>query len=625
MIRARRRPQGRGRGRGGLEPDAVTRPPYDASRDAPEPSGDPHHPRGHAVSPFGFVPPDAGVRRRSWRDAADRPGRVLDLGVRLGLVRPTCSFGPARRRVVRLSGRWFPEPAGGPGPLPGGDGTSAPIRSRSRTPTATSTRSSAAASSSTSATPTRASSNCDGSCVPAAPSTASSSPTGTPLERIARATGLYYHGMDPRDRLYTMASARELLTRHGFTVLELRHANMLPLTLSGSAARRSAGAIWRANRALARLPGLNALATNVELVARDAGRLRPPINRGRGPRGRGPGVRGLRLARDGVQHVALAGPAVHQPGEGQRQGAGGHRQRAARAPPGTGTVPPARTGSRPEGPPGSRTCSSRPPRNRPGRAAPAASRRRSGSGGGEIEVVPGAPEPPPLPAAEVRDADDQHASGPQRSAGPAGCRPPGSSTCSSDCAEDHRVVGALLELRVGEHAHAHVEPASPRDPTRPGGGLDARHRPAPRDHPGTEIAPPATDVEQSSGVASSPAGRAAPCAGLPSLQGLNRGGREPQGTGGQLVGAVAARIESGQLRGARRRKRHPEAAAAADGDLEAARGCRAGVTGELSSARARGPAARGAARRRRAYRPRRSVAGRRPSRLTAIGASPATG
>lgn len=88
------------------------------------------------------------------------------------------------------------------------------------------------------------------------------------LERIARATGLYYHGMDPRDRLYTMASARELLTRHGFTVLELRRANMLPLTLSGSVARRAARAIWRANRSLARIPGLNALATNVELVAR---------------------------------------------------------------------------------------------------------------------------------------------------------------------------------------------------------------------------------------------------------------------------------------------------------------------------------------------------------------------
>jgi ubiquinone/menaquinone biosynthesis C-methylase UbiE len=87
------------------------------------------------------------------------------------------------------------------------------------------------------------------------------------LERIARTAGLYYHGQDPRDRLYTTASARALLARHGFTVVELRRANMLPLTLSGPLSQRAAPAIWSANRGLARVPGLNALATNVELVA----------------------------------------------------------------------------------------------------------------------------------------------------------------------------------------------------------------------------------------------------------------------------------------------------------------------------------------------------------------------
>ena len=88
------------------------------------------------------------------------------------------------------------------------------------------------------------------------------------LERIAKAAGLYYHGQDSRDRLYTMASARALLTRHGFTVLELRRANMLPLTVTGPVAQRAARAIWGVNRGLARVPGLNAVATNVELVAR---------------------------------------------------------------------------------------------------------------------------------------------------------------------------------------------------------------------------------------------------------------------------------------------------------------------------------------------------------------------
>jgi hypothetical protein len=42
---------------------------------------------------------------------------------------------------------------------------------------------------------------------------------------------------------------------------------MLPLTLDGAVATRAAPVIWTANRALARIPGLNLLATNLELVA----------------------------------------------------------------------------------------------------------------------------------------------------------------------------------------------------------------------------------------------------------------------------------------------------------------------------------------------------------------------
>jgi len=88
------------------------------------------------------------------------------------------------------------------------------------------------------------------------------------LEWIARRMGLYYHGKDPFDRVYTLDSSRRLVASHGFEVLESRRANMLPLTLSGEAALRAAGAIWAANRAVARVPGLNRLATNVELIAR---------------------------------------------------------------------------------------------------------------------------------------------------------------------------------------------------------------------------------------------------------------------------------------------------------------------------------------------------------------------
>jgi ubiquinone/menaquinone biosynthesis C-methylase UbiE len=87
------------------------------------------------------------------------------------------------------------------------------------------------------------------------------------LEAIAKRAGLYYHGALPHDRLYDLASARRILTAHGFRVDELRLANLLPLTVSHPLAGRFADRIWRANLALGRVPGLNRLATNVEAVA----------------------------------------------------------------------------------------------------------------------------------------------------------------------------------------------------------------------------------------------------------------------------------------------------------------------------------------------------------------------
>lgn len=87
------------------------------------------------------------------------------------------------------------------------------------------------------------------------------------LERIAKAAGLSYHGQAPYDCLYTITSARDLLARHGYEVIEINYANMLPLTLTGRVAARTAPAIWAANRGLARLPWLNRVATNIELVA----------------------------------------------------------------------------------------------------------------------------------------------------------------------------------------------------------------------------------------------------------------------------------------------------------------------------------------------------------------------
>lgn len=87
------------------------------------------------------------------------------------------------------------------------------------------------------------------------------------LERLAKLLGLYYHGQLPHDRVYTRRSAVALLERHGFHIREFRRANMLPLTLPGPVARRGAALILRTSRAADRVPGLNLIATSLELVA----------------------------------------------------------------------------------------------------------------------------------------------------------------------------------------------------------------------------------------------------------------------------------------------------------------------------------------------------------------------
>jgi len=87
------------------------------------------------------------------------------------------------------------------------------------------------------------------------------------LERLAKLMGLYFHGAEPHDAVYTKRSALALVRAHDFEVREFHRANMLPLTIEGKWASATSGAIWSANRALARVPGLNLLATNLELIA----------------------------------------------------------------------------------------------------------------------------------------------------------------------------------------------------------------------------------------------------------------------------------------------------------------------------------------------------------------------
>jgi ubiquinone/menaquinone biosynthesis C-methylase UbiE len=87
------------------------------------------------------------------------------------------------------------------------------------------------------------------------------------LEAIARRIGLYYHGAMPFDRLYDVDSTRRLIAAHRYRVDEVRLANMLPLTLTHPLVARHAETIWRANRALSRVPLINLFATNVEAIA----------------------------------------------------------------------------------------------------------------------------------------------------------------------------------------------------------------------------------------------------------------------------------------------------------------------------------------------------------------------
>ena len=87
------------------------------------------------------------------------------------------------------------------------------------------------------------------------------------LEWIARRLGLYYHGQLEHDTVYTEASARVAVARHGYVPHDVRLANMLPLTIDHPVAARLAGEIWTLNVLLARVPLLNRLATNVEVYA----------------------------------------------------------------------------------------------------------------------------------------------------------------------------------------------------------------------------------------------------------------------------------------------------------------------------------------------------------------------
>lgn len=87
------------------------------------------------------------------------------------------------------------------------------------------------------------------------------------LEKVAKLMGLYFHGAEPHDAVYTKRSALALVRVHGFEVREFHRANMLPLTIEAARSAAASSAIWSMNHALSKVPGLNLFATNLELVA----------------------------------------------------------------------------------------------------------------------------------------------------------------------------------------------------------------------------------------------------------------------------------------------------------------------------------------------------------------------
>ncbi|WP_372790263.1 methyltransferase domain-containing protein [Paraconexibacter sp.] len=86
-------------------------------------------------------------------------------------------------------------------------------------------------------------------------------------EKIGKHTGSYWHGHLPDDRLYTLRSARELVASHGFGITASWRANMVPLNRTGDRLPALARPLWTLNRVLERVPVLNLVSTNVELVA----------------------------------------------------------------------------------------------------------------------------------------------------------------------------------------------------------------------------------------------------------------------------------------------------------------------------------------------------------------------
>lgn len=89
------------------------------------------------------------------------------------------------------------------------------------------------------------------------------------VEYMAKRRGKYYHGEQPFDRLYSLHSARQMIAKAGFDVLDAQYRNMLPASAASRILPPKLHPAARAmSNALSRVPVANLIATNVEVIGR---------------------------------------------------------------------------------------------------------------------------------------------------------------------------------------------------------------------------------------------------------------------------------------------------------------------------------------------------------------------
>lgn len=93
------------------------------------------------------------------------------------------------------------------------------------------------------------------------------------VEYAAKKSGVYYHGAHLHDRVYTFHSITQMVSKAGFDISYAAHRNVVPLhRMSKLIPARRGGLVRKLSDVVTSIPGIRALATNIELIAtkRDA-------------------------------------------------------------------------------------------------------------------------------------------------------------------------------------------------------------------------------------------------------------------------------------------------------------------------------------------------------------------